>query len=463
MFGLFYVFFIHLAFLLSLFKDLILSVLNARPSVRDSKTYLASFRKSPQNNNLDINHSFPLKDSTTSTSTLDPINPRTGLVKLQGPFTDRQLSSIGFGMNHLHDLGLVSVIVVDSELWSIEKLKRIKNNGPVAVSNLMKDIRNECIRVSDTLIDEGTESVPILHPIAHLDPQPKCLPFYANSRQHQRARYCPETCHIKSNDLDLIRSFIRKGLTPIIPSFALNSKYQVVPVHADEILVALSQSLVEAQNKKTDIVKFNTIDISPLRLLIITKTGGIPSPARSGLPHLSINLSSEHEHITSTFVWELSHPTALTNLSLTRRCLENMPPTSTALIVGHRSAMDLVANIITNKPTHSASLPHELLVTSDRITSHTPTSVRLGVPIKCIRNFDDIDQDKLTHLLESSFKRVLDRELFFERLKNSLEFIIIAGDYGGVAIVTNEVDNDDPKSEPIAYLDKFAVLPSMQG
>ena len=140
-----------------------------------------------------------------------------------------------------------------------------------------------------------------------------------------------------------------------------------------------------------------------------------------------------------------------------------MPPTSTALIVGHRSAMDLVANIITNKPTHSASLPHELLVTSDRITSHTPTSVRLGVPIKCIRNFDDIDQDKLTHLLESSFKRVLDRELFFERLKNSLEFIIIAGDYGGVAIVTNEVDNDDPKSEPIAYLDKFAVLPSMQG
>ena len=114
MFGLFYVFFIHLAFLLSLFKDLILSVLNARPSVRDSKTYLASFRKSPQNNNLDINHSFPLKDSTTSTSTLDPINPRTGLVKLQGPFTDRQLSSIGFGMNHLHDLGLVSVIVVDS-------------------------------------------------------------------------------------------------------------------------------------------------------------------------------------------------------------------------------------------------------------------------------------------------------------------------------------------------------------
>ncbi|TIB72976.1 hypothetical protein E3Q23_03180 [Wallemia mellicola] len=458
-------------------RDLILSVLNARPSARDSKSFLASFRKPQKSTNGDVNHSLPIRalneiDPTTPLSTtttapedeiLDPINPRTGLVKLQGPFTDRQLDSIGFGMNHLRELGLVSVVVVDSELWSIERLKRAKNNGPVAVSQLMTDIREEVIRVTETLIEEGSEAIPILHPIAHLDSSPKCLPQWATSRQHQKARHAPETCHINLSDLVQIRKAIKKRITPVIPSFAINDDLKTIPVHADEILVALSESLVEAQSQKSEEAKKLTMDISPLRLLIITKTGGIPSPARSGLPHLSINLSSEHEHIASTFVWESSHPSALTNLSLARRCLMNMPQSSTALIVGHRSAMELVANLITNKPAHSASLPHELLVTSDKITTHTPTSVRLGAPIQCIRNFDDIDQDKLTHLLESSFKRVLDREAFYGRLKKSLDFVIIAGDYGGCAIVTNEVDPGNENAEPIAYLDKFAVLPSMQG
>lgn len=451
-------------------------MLNARPSARDSKSYLASFRK-PQKPTLDVNHTLPLRttpdiDPTTPLSTtttapddeiLDPINPRAGLVKLQGPFNDRQLDSIGVGMNNLREMGLVSVVVVDSELWSVERLKRAKNNGPHALSELIDAIRDEVIRVTETLIEEGSEAVPILHPIAHLDQRPKCLPQWATSQQHRKARHPPETCHIKLPDLAQIRKAIKKRVTPVIPSFAINEDLRTIPVHADEILVALAQSLEAAQSQKSEALKKSTMDITPLRLLIITRTGGIPSPARSGLPHLSINLSSEHEHIASTFVWESSHPSALTNLSLARRCLIHMPQSSTALIVGHRSAMDLVANLITNKPAHSASLPHELLVTSDKITSHTPTSVRLGAPIQCIRKFDDIDQDKLTHLLESSFRRVLDREAFFSRLEHSLDFVIIAGDYGGCAIVTNENDRDDESSECIAYLDKFAVLPSMQG
>ncbi|EOR00915.1 hypothetical protein E3P77_01714 [Wallemia ichthyophaga] len=466
-------------------RDLILSVLNARPSARDSKSYLASFRK-PQKPAFDVNHSLPLKtsdiDPTTPLSTtttapddeiLDPINPRAGLVKLQGPFTDRQLDSIGVGMNNLREMGLVSVVVVDSELWSVERLKRAKNNGSHAVSQLIHSIRDEVIRVTETLIEEGSEAIPILHPIAHLDKRSKCLPQWATSQQHRRARHAPETCHINLADLAQIRKAIKKRITPVIPSFAFNDDLRTIPVHADEILVALSESLEAAQSQKADELKKLTMDITPLRLLIITRTGGIPSPARSGLPHLSINLSSEHEHIASTFVWESSHPSALTNLSLARRCLMHMPQSSTALIVGHRSAMDLVANLITNKPAHSASLPHELLVTSDKITSHTPTSVRLGAPIQCIRNFEDIDQDKLTHLLESSFRRVLDRDAFFTRLRHSLDFVIVAGDYGGCAIVTNEVDRDvdgngngngeRDDSNSIAYLDKFAVLPSMQG
>lgn len=44
-----------------------------------------------------------------------PIQQHTALVKIQGPFTERQLESIAEGMVYLKRLGLVSVIVIDSE------------------------------------------------------------------------------------------------------------------------------------------------------------------------------------------------------------------------------------------------------------------------------------------------------------------------------------------------------------
>jgi amino-acid N-acetyltransferase len=78
-----------------------------------------------------------------------------------------------------------------------------------------------------------------------------------------------------------------------------------------------------------------------------------------------------------------------------------------------------------------------------------------------LRNVDDIDRDKMKALLEQSFGRELNVKSFYERLAHRLDFAIIAGDYAGAAIVTNE---PDPTSMiPISYLDKFAVLPSHQG
>jgi amino-acid N-acetyltransferase len=63
-------------------------------------------------------------------------------------------------------------------------------------------------------------------------------------------------------------------------------------------------------------------------------------------------------------------------------------------------------------------------------------------------------------LLEQSFGRTLDEHAFYQRLERSLDFVIVAGDYVGAAIVTNEPSKS---AEPISYLDKFAVLPSHQG
>jgi amino-acid N-acetyltransferase len=197
--------------------------------------------------------------------------------------------------------------------------------------------------------------------------------------------------------------------------------------------------------------------------MIINREGGVPSYARSGYPHLLVNLTSEYSYVKNTFQdqWHYSHPTALSNLSLAKTCLSYMPPTSSAIMVSHRSQSSLIGNLITNKPAVSSSLPHALLQGNSKLTAHTPTLLRRGLPIQVLRSTADIDLPRLTALLEQSFERALDGSTFYARLEKTLDFVIVAGDYAGAAIVTREVCPDS--KEPLSYLDKFAVLPSHQG
>ena len=93
-----------------------------------------------------------------------------------------------------------------------------------------------------------------------------------------------------------------------------------------------------------------------------------------------------------------------------------------------------------------------------------PTVVRAGMPVSVMTRWQDIDLGRVQKVLESSFHRKLDASAYFARLEKCLDFMIVTGDYEGLAIVTREYAPDDlPHTEPIAYLDKFAILPSLQG
>ncbi|KAJ2965617.1 hypothetical protein NUW54_g14059 [Trametes sanguinea] len=141
------------------------------------------------------------------------------------------------------------------------------------------------------------------------------------------------------------------------------------------------------------------IDLTPLRLMIITREGGVPSYARQGLPHLLINLTSEYSYIRETFDprWKPAHPTALSNLELARTCLAFMPPTSSAVMVSHRSPSHLIGNLITNKPAGKMKAPAGEVV---------PTQTQRG----CLLG---------THGARPRLR-------------------IVAGDYAGAAIVTRD-------------------------
>ena len=467
-----------------LYQDFILSILKASPSLRDSRSYLEFFgpqaRKGPtlapdpvkrqqekaivqtgQTKDPDATEatSLQVKPSPIAAAILNPVHRRTALVKVQGPFSDKQLDSIARGIVYLEKLGLTSVIVVDND----QLTRGTEGERSALIEDAMRLVR--------TLEGQGARARPVLDAVVRLGPKP-------GEEEHEENReFVPPEAHTFPADLITIRSALRAGEIPVLPPLALDSFCRSTPVDANDVLAALARGMVEAaaleDAQAQEAVELpdedqqitRDVDLTPLRLMIINREGGVPSYARNGFPHLLINLSSEYDHIHDTFhePWMHSNPTALSNLSLARKCLSYMPPTSSAIMVSHRSPSSLIANLITNKPALSSSLPHALLQGKSKLTQHTPTLLRRGLPVRVLRTLDEIDRPKMNNLLELSFGRKLDEGAFYQRLEHSLDFVIVAGDYAGAAIVTNEACPESSSRPPLSYLDKFAVLPSHQG
>ncbi|KZT72793.1 mitochondrial amino-acid acetyltransferase [Daedalea quercina L-15889] len=456
-------------------KDFIMSILRANPSLRDTRSYLASFGPRPKPPSPvsakpteeaaptaiqehkteeavppDITHQL---HSPVVASILNPIVRRTALVKIQAPFTDRQLESIATGMVYLEKLGLVSVIVVEND------------NLPKGSAGERAVLVEETMRVVSALEKQGAKARPVLGAVVRLGPKPGDDELSAQKRE-----FAVPEAHTFPSDLVHIRSALYAGEIPVLPPLALDSFCRSVRIDANDVVAALTRGMVEsaAQDGRNRDPGFDGpsqgMDLTPLRLMIINKEGGVPSYARSGLPHLLVNLNAETSYIHDTFDprWHASHPTALSNLALARTCLEYMPSSSSAVMVSHRSPSSLIANLITNKPAVSSSLPHALLQGNRKLTPATPTLLRRGLPIRVIRTLADVDKTKLKALLEQSFQRILDEDSFWHRLESDLDYVIVAGDYAGAAVVTRE-GGAVSGSEPITYLDKFAVLPRHQG
>jgi amino-acid N-acetyltransferase len=357
-------------------------------------------------------------------------------------------------MVYLEKLGLVSVIVVENDQVRGDDGER---------SALIEEI----MRVVSALEAQGAEARPVLGTVVRLGPKPD------DHQLREPRNFIPPEAHVFPSDLVAIRSALRAGEIPVLPPFALDSFCRSVRVDANDVLGALARGMVEAAALDDNDMNSSPrdphadysqdINLVPLRLMIISREGGVPSYARTGFPHLLINLTSEYDYIRDTYdpLWSKGKHSPLSNLSLARTCLAYMPPTSSAVMVSHRSPSSLIANLITNKPAVSSSLPHALLQGNRKLTRDTPTLLRRGLPIQVIRSLADVDKAKMNYLLETSFKRTLDADAFYKRLEQTLDFVVVAGDYVGAAIVTNEPSPDS--SEPISYLDKFAVLPSHQG
>lgn len=459
-----------------------------------------------------------------------PVQQHTALVKVQGPFTARQMESIAEGLVYLKRLGLMSVVVLDSEdaTWRSSVSNFSPKDGKLMESEdldgdlrpwstvagkgtrsssvgkqqeaLRKQMLSFATRLSELLTEKGAAARPFTHAMMRIDANAviqsdtinpphltDCPSSSAKGKNFKRFHQRSDVTKIENrsplvtdDSLASVRRALASDMIPVIAPLALyndpdaSGAPRTVCVRSDDVIVGLTremstegkavEAMVQEANEKGEELSGDIVDMMPLRLMVINREGGIPSHARGGNPHLSINLASEYSHINNSFIWDESHPTAVNNLSMVRDCLAFMPHTSSGVVVSYRSPKSLIANLITNKAAHSPSLPHRLLA-GRKDVRHTPTIIRPGLSVRVLSSFDQVDWTKMTQLLQQSFRRELNDVAYYDRLKSCLDFVIVMGDYQGAAIVTHEYapGEDRTKVSSIAYLDKFAVLPSLQG
>ena len=78
---------------------------------------------------------------------------------------------------------------------------------------------------------------------------------------------------------------IRESMTDKVTMDTTKRTLRCICVDADQVMVTLSREM--ASQRLAD-------ELTPVRLMVITREGGVPSHARGGDPHLMINLSSEY-------------------------------------------------------------------------------------------------------------------------------------------------------------------------
>lgn len=355
-------------------------------------------------------------------------SPQIALTKVQGPFAKRGWHAVASTLIKLQRLGLTSIVVLDSVEW-----RKTLSKG---------ELRNRMFLESMALVE-------------------------AIERQGGRAR----AFHVGVFDLtgdsldvhtDMIQSTLDSHHLPVIIPIISAEDGAQKPITADEAIITLSEKLaVKNQNSRKK--------LTPAKIVVINHEGGIPNHETPGTAHSLINIKEEYDGIVKAYQanpsWHESHPTAIENLTMVQSCLDHLPNTSSAIITPIASLPSaLITNLITDKPLYSSSLPLNAAPDSNRhlsINASRTTVLRHGTPIDYHKTIDSLDLDKLTVLLEASFGKKLDQQGYYERLSKVLSGAIIAGDYEGAVLVTEENSSNNVLQS--SYLDKFAIAPQSQG
>lgn len=456
---------------------------------------------------------------TTKRVPVDPV-PHAALIKFRLPqeADEATLKGVAKTLAQLRVLGLVSVIVLDCELGPEDKY-------------WSRSLNQQAYRLAGAIDEYGEPWTTVMtdFPLStqYASPGSQASPLTSNTTIVEEG--------------SSILAALSKGSAVIVPPIVQQYGGNSQPIDPDEAILSLTRYLSGLQSAKpsqpgggyeeglTLPEKKAFVD----RVIILDPVGGIPAKNRWNNAHVFLNLSDETEtakrHLKSLDAalqeneGGSSVRAHMRNLDLAKNTLAILPSTSSALITTPREAANLhsrsedayeggvmgfvgtvgtrkshnplIHNLLTDRPTHSSSLPLGRIKpiarhagsSSSPVMSPT-TLAKRGMPVTVypdpssagwvppkpgaprLKLTDScIDMPRLVYLIEDSFNRKLDVQHYLNRVEKSLAGIIIAGEYEGGAILTWErpfgMDEQTAyeSGRLVPYLDKFAVLKKSQG
>lgn len=498
-----------------------MSVLEVSATKRDAMGYLQTYTNRPRSLSEVPRFEQGKLPKEQEAPETDDDSSHVAIVKLRDPqsLDEETLQGVARTLSQLRALGLLSIVVIDC--------------GINASSRLFTDAALGLSEAIDAFHKPGSK---ILEDITVLPSQ----------EDHLDSSFLVEKLRIE--DSGRLQKALRRGLIPIIPSIARQDEtFASRGANADHLVLALTKyvSGMQFQATKSDEDSNTKTSLRPCkiatveRIIVLDPLGGTPAPGRAGASHRFINLEQEYSSLLRKLLGregletvdeasvDASALTHARNLNLAKQALAFLPPSSSALITSplaaastthiateapkaesstsHRAKFGfngmvttrkknpLLHNLLTDKPVHSSSLPHQRVSgqadgTQNAKVATTATLVKRGMPLTIypnprktpwtppgpqdsrLRLTDQcIDLPRLVYLIENSFGRKLDVQDYLRRVNENLAGVIIAGEYEGGAILTWEQphgpmrEGDGARDRLVPYLDKFAVLRSSQG
>lgn len=524
-------------------KDFYVSVLESSSATkRDAKVYLQTFGPTvtkPQSvpaNSINID---PLTNGARAISEAPRFVqgsvaarraavealPHVAVIKFRRPqdTDDATLLGVAKTLAQLRALGLLSVIVLDCELSIDDK-------------QWSRTLNRQIYRLAGAIDEYGEPWTTIANSA-----------LSRSSGPHLSSDSSLRATEILVNEDDSVLAALSKGSAVIVSPVVQQDDATTKAVNPDQVIVAIAKFLsgIQFATSSTTEDGLGAQDVtqptkkaSVDRVIILDPLGGIPSKDRWNNAHVFLNLEDELEsakkHLRSLDfsmdtsatgadakpVTDVSIQPHLHNLELAKQTLAILPSTSSALITTPMAAANLhpqsedgnalgfvgsvgtrrrhnplIHNLLTDRPSHSSSLPLGRITPITRTTDPasnpvmSPTTLaKRGMPVTVYPDATStgwtpphpsqprlkltdtcVDLPRLVHLIEDSFGRKLDVQDYLARVESSLAGIIIAGEYEGGAILTWERPfgmNEAAAYESgrlVPYLDKFAVLKKSQG
>lgn len=465
---------------------------------------------------------------TPKQATVDAL-PHVAVIKFKLPqqVDETTLRGVAKTLAQLRALGLLSVIVLDCEIRP--------DDGQWA-----RNLNHQVYRLAAAIDEYGEPWTTIVD---------SALSRRLYSTQPPDTFLAKDDIYIAQHEA-LITPLL-KGSAVIVPPVVLEESAKSRPVDPDQVIISITRFLSGIQLPSPPSIDTTEAGeaASPLkkafvdRVIVLDPVGGIPAKTRWNNAHVFLNLEDEYdsakEHLSAmpgsqgspanSIRTRDAHPEAdrvqshLRNLELAKNTLKILPSTSSALITTPREAANLhprmedvaggstmgfvgtvgtrrshnplIHNLLTDRPSHSASLPlgriKPMIQNADPASNPvmSPTTLaKRGMPVTVypdpgvtgwtapkpggprLKLTDTcVDLPRLVHLIDDSFNRKLDVRHYLDRVEQSLAGIIIAGEYEGGAILTWERPFGMDEKEAyesgrlVPYLDKFAVLKKSQG